>query len=372
MHVGLITPTLDYSSGWGTYSLSLIQALHKHGVATTVACLRDADTAEADFEVHHILDPVPRGRLTGLKMLRRVPSLRYLFKDCDVIHSTIEALAPLAYFVAGKRPYFVTAHGTYVNLPIIQKIPVNSLYKRSFRKAHLICVSSYTAKAATKIIPNAKTHVIHNGVDINRFHQTSSRQLKTVPTVITCGGVKFRKGTLPLVKAMAIVRKKIPTVKCLVMGNIEPASVYTAEVKHAITRLNLEQTVQLMGFVEDNLMRDWLAEADIMVLPSLNQEVSFEGFGLVLLEAGASGTPVIGTDNCGIEDAIDHNQTGLIVAQDNIAQELPEAIISLLSNPKEAARMGQAGRVKASQQTWDTVAQQIIAAYKSALSSKDT
>ena len=75
----------------------------------------------------------------------------------------------------------------------------------------------------------------------------------------------------------------------------------------------------------------------------------------------------MGTDGCGVADAIEHGLTGLIVAQDNVAEELPIALLELLSNPQKAAEMGAAGRERAIQQSWDEVAAQVVDRYQDAL-----
>lgn len=367
MHIGFITSDLSHKNGWATHSLSLIQALHKQNIRTTIVTTKNCP--EVNFEVHRLLPSVtPPERFTLWKSLRQLPKIRQLMTNCDLIHSTIEPFAPLVYFTAQQRPLFITAHGSYVNLPRMRPFPINKLFYRAFRQSQLICVSRYTALVAQEIIPDIQTQVVNNGVDISRFlNPPPLPHPKTHPTVITVGGIKPRKGTLPLVDAMAIVREKIPDVQCLVMGNPQYGSAYTNRVVEAIERLNLQDTVQIMGFVEDDVVRAWFAEADVMVLPSMNDGWWFEGFGLVVLEASAAGTAVIGTDKCGVADAIDHNVTGLVVSQDNVTNELPQAILDILLHPDKAQQLGEAGRKKAQSQTWDTVAQQMLKLYESSL-----
>ena len=82
------------------------------------------------------------------------------------------------------------------------------------------------------------------------------------------------------------------------------------------------------------------------------------------MRARAAGLPVIGTNGCGVEDAVDDDVTGLLLAQDNLTETLPQAIIELLTDPQRAARMGAAGREKARNHTWDHVAQEMIALYE--------
>lgn len=367
MHLGFITSDLSNNNGWATYSLNLIRAVRAQGIQTTVVASRNCP--EVEFDVHRILPSVtPPERHTFAKSILQLYNVTHLLADCDIIHATVEPFAILADFMVGDRPFFVTAHGSYINLPRMRKFPINRLYKRAFRQAEIICVSHYTAQVAHKLIPNVKTHVINNGVDGSRFlNPPPLPQPKTSPTVITSGGIKPRKGTLPLVQAMAIVREQIPDVQCLVMGNPQLNTAYSQQVQETISRLGLEDTVHLMGFVDDDVMRAWFAEADVLALPSMNDGLWFEGFGLVVFEASAAGTAVIGTDQCGVADAIEHDVTGLIVSQDNLAEELPQAILDILKHPEKAKRMGDAGRIKAQAQTWDVVAQQVIERYKQSL-----
>ena len=193
-------------------------------------------------------------------------------------------------------------------------------------------------------MPRIRVHVINNGVDASRFLEPPALQVeKSAPTIITAGGIKPRKGTLQLVEALAVVRERLPSVQCLIMGNPGIGSAYTNLVQRRITELNLADNVRIMGFVEDDLMRAWFAAADVCALPAMNDGMWFEGFGLVLLEAGAAGTAVVGTDGCGVADAIEDGVSGLIVSQANVAEELPRALLELLEDPGKSRAHGRGG-----------------------------
>ena len=303
-----------------------------------------------------------------VKSLSLLPRVRALLRDCDIIHSTIEPYAILASAVAGGRPLFVTAHGSYVNLPRLRRFPVGQMYKWAVCRAQLICVSRHTAQVARTLMPDACVHVINNGMDASRFaRQPAIGVAKTAPTIVTVGEVKPRKGTLQLVEAMAVVRQRQPQTQCLIIGNPQTGSRYTARVQSRIEELRLEDNVRLVGFVEDEFLRGWLAVADVFALPAINDGLFFEGFGLAVLEASAAGTAVVGTDNCGVADAIEHGVTGLIVSQANIAEELPLALLELLEDPAKSARMGAAGRTRAQAMTWSAMADQVIELYEAAL-----
>jgi glycosyltransferase involved in cell wall biosynthesis len=185
--------------------------------------------------------------------------------------------------------------------------------------------------------------------------------------VVTAGGIKRRKGTLQLIEAMAIIREQLPDAQCLILGAPLYGSEYTDAVLRRIEALNLGENVRILGFVEAEVKRAWFAAADVLVLPAVNDGFFFEGFGLVLYEAGAAGTAVVGTDECGVADAIQDGVTGLIVSQARIREELPRALLSLLQDPGRAAAMGAAGRQRAQTQSWGKVADQVIALYKTAI-----
>lgn len=368
MKIGLLTAELHHHHGWADYSLSLVKALQKQGVDLTIVAARN-NTSSA-FPSHNLLPTIaPPDTFTLPQMLWQLPRIKQILSDCDVIHTTVEIYAPLAQGLVAKRPYFMTAHGSYINLPKIRRFPINKLYTNAFNNAHIICVSHYTKKIARQIVPQAKTSVVNNAVDADSLSTITAIEHEH-PTILTVGGVKARKGTLELVQAVAKVREQIPLVQCVVIGSTNSEIAYVEKVRAEIERLQLEDTVHLLGFVEDAVLRDWYAKADVFALPSINHAWKFEGFGLATMEASAAGLPVIGSRNCGAEDVIDDGVTGLLISQDNIAEGLPEALLDLLTQPEKAQQMGTAGQQKALFHTWDDVAKQVIKLYEAELKNR--
>jgi phosphatidylinositol alpha-1,6-mannosyltransferase len=238
----------------------------------------------------------------------------------------------------------------------------------------VVCVSYYTARVLSDILPGVRTAVVNNGVDVERFshlrdgaNTPSNAITKQGPTILSVGAVKLRKGTFELVQAMPAVLQHIPDAHCVILGSLDMEPDYVSRVRATISALGLSDCVHLMGRVPDETLLGWYGAADVFVLPSINSGWKFEGYGLVHMEASAAGLPVIGTRDCGAEDAIDDGVTGLLVPQVGIAEALPQAIISILSDPERARQMGAAGRAKAATQTWDHVARQMIALYEAAL-----
>ena len=223
-------------------------------------------------------------------------------------------------------------------------------------------MSRYTAGVIGRGDPAIRTVVIPNGIDPDRFANLSDTT-KDGRTVLSVGAVKPRKGALELVRAMQFVRESMPDARCFIAGDTEGDRNYAERVRTEIKVLDLCENVILLGRVSDDELRMWYARADVFALPSMNDGWRFEGFGLVLLEAGAAGLPVIGTRGCGAEDAVDHGVTGFLVPQDDVESALATAILSLLRDPERRQLIGSVARVRAKAQTWDAVAVQMTALY---------
>jgi phosphatidylinositol alpha-1,6-mannosyltransferase len=370
MRIGFLTSDLGHRHGWGHHNLSLIQALCRAGVEVTTVASHNSPPVEG-LSVAPILPTIdPRERGIVIRSALQVPRVRRLLHDCDLIHAAIEPFAPLGSWVAGQRPLVISGHGSYVRIDQ-QRWPTRLAYQRAFRRGLLVCVSHYTARVATSVVPAVRTAVVNNGVDVERFaHLSPLDTPKRGPTVLSVGAVKRRKGTLELVQAMTAVRQQIADVQCVILGSLDMEPEYVARVRAAIATLGLENRVHLLGRVPDETLLGCYGAADVFVLPSINDGWKFEGYGLVHMEASAAGLPVIGTRDCGAEDAVDDGVTGLLVPQTGIGEALPAAIIALLSEPARARRMGEAGRAKAQRQTWDHVARQMIALYEAELNSR--
>lgn len=363
MQIGLLTSDLTYKHGWGTYSLSLIKALQNQNHDLTILTARNSQIIDG-LNTHPVLPNIaPQERFSIVKMALWQRQIAHLVKHCDVIHTTIEIYAPLVSLIANNRPTFMTAHGSYINLPKIRRFPINYIYRYAFEQTSIICVSNYTQKIARQVVPKAETTVILNAVNAEHFADIVPQKTEH-PTIVTVGGVKGRKGTLELVRAVAGVRQTLPHVQCYVLGSLQAEPGYVEKVLAEINSLNLQNSVHLLGFVSDDEMKEWYAKADVFALPSIDSGWKFEGFGLVTMEASAAGVAVIGTRDCGAEDAIDHDKTGLLISQENIAEELPHALLKLLSQPDLARKMGEAGRRKAQAYSWDDVGEQVSKLYE--------
>ncbi|MCC6615523.1 MAG: glycosyltransferase family 4 protein [Anaerolineae bacterium] len=361
MRIGLLAPDLNATHGWGVYSLELIGALQRAGVSLTIVSAENSPPLD-DFAIRPLLpslSPFARGFLP--RLLAAYPAARAALAGCDLVHALAEPYAPLGAWAAGSRPLVTTGHGTYVRMGQ-RAFPSGWLYRRAFERGLLICVSHYTETVARAALPGAQTAVVLNGVDAARYADIE-RQPAGDPTLLSVGAVKARKGILPLVQALALVRERIPRARLTIAGSLDAEPGYVAAVRHEIERLDLGDAVSLLGRVPEAALHDLYASAHVFALPSQNVSGKFEGYGLALIEASAAGLPVVGSLGCGAEDAVDDEVTGLLVPQGDV-ERLAVALARLLEDRELAARMGGAGRRKALAQTWDVAAAGYIAQYE--------
>lgn len=367
MRVALLTPDLDPSYGWARHALELARALREQGVRV-VALTQSGSRPPIEAVLDDIRPALPRlvppSRGFILRSLAALSRVRRAVSDGELLHVIAEPYSLVAALAAGQRPLVVTAHGTYVPQTARRRI-VGRLYRQVYRRAHLIAVSRYTAAQVQATLPEADLTVIPNGVHFARFQVPAPAPAKAGPTVLAAGGVKVRKGTHVLVAALARVRERVPEAQLVVTGRQDNPA-YLAQVKRQIAELGLESAVHLVGQIPEPDLLGWYQHADVFALPSLTVSGSFEGFGLVVLEASASGLPVIGTTGSGVEEAVIEGQTGLLVPQDN-APALADAIIRLLTDAPLRQRMGAVGRDYARTQDWAVVAGRVIALYRQLL-----
>jgi glycosyltransferase involved in cell wall biosynthesis len=164
------------------------------------------------------------------------------------------------------------------------------------------------------------------------------------------------KGLDTLLRAVALVRDRVPEVKLLVGGGGELISRY----KQAAKALQICDCVEFLGPLSDRALARLYRSSCVFALPSLNR---LEGFGIVALEALSYGTPVITTQFAGSSEFITRNRAGSIVPPAD-AEALANAIVALLEDHQGARAMGLRGAAAVEHEfSWGAVAQQMIAIY---------
>jgi glycosyltransferase involved in cell wall biosynthesis len=135
-----------------------------------------------------------------------------------------------------------------------------------------------------------------------------------------------------------------------------------------VAKLELKD-VFFLGAVSDAELRELYRKASVFVLTPQQEGLHFEGFGLVYLEAGAYGLPVVGTSSGGVPDAVQDGVTGLLVDPQDV-EGAAQALLRLLHNPELRREMGRANRRLSEALTWERCAAEYDRAYRSVLEAR--
>jgi glycosyltransferase involved in cell wall biosynthesis len=124
--------------------------------------------------------------------------------------------------------------------------------------------------------------------------------------------------------------------------------------------------VTFLGTVSEEKLQECYRQASVFLLTPQQIGLNFEGVGLVYIEAGAYGLPVVGTRVGGVPDAIRHDLTGFVFEPDD-PDGIASSIVRLLTDKKLAAAMGQANRDWAETLTWERFAREQVEVYRALL-----
>jgi len=180
------------------------------------------------------------------------------------------------------------------------------------------------------------------------------------PMVLYLGRITASKGIDRLARAMETVCRAVPETRLVIAGATTPE---TAQIRAMITDTTIGSGVGSVEFLSDLSESDkegLLRSASVLVLPS-----TMESFGIVLLEAWASATPVIALDTPVMGEVVTSGVNGVLVDPDD-DEAMADAITGLLADPDRARSMGLAGfRNVADRYSWDTAAEQLESVYES-------
>jgi len=132
-----------------------------------------------------------------------------------------------------------------------------------------------------------------------------------------------------------------------------------ATLKDLIRDLNLEDTVNFVGYTPDEDLPSFYDACDVFVMVPVNIAGDYEGFGIVYLEAGAFGKPVIGSRSGGIPDAIKDGKTGFLINPED-HQQLAEILLRLAKNKDLGIKLGRNGYNLAKRSASDKIAERLL------------
>ncbi len=303
-------------------------------------------------------------------LLLSLPTLWRAARRADVVHSLSDypmgLIAVIVARLAGK-PVVVSGHGTYSVTPLTMKIH-GSLIRWMYAKAdRFVMGAAFALKVLRRSIEPRAAEVVRYGVvpeDYDSWRAHGVEPGVPSPYVLCVGEVKQRKGYTTSVPAFLEAWRQRPQLHYAIVGRVAEDDPYHEALVAQITAAGATDHVHFLGNVDEAqkvaLMRGCLA---FMMTPMTSVEGSFEAFGLVFLEAGAAGRPVVGVFDSGAEDAITEGENGFIRDRDD-TEGLGAALVRLVDDDELAAQMGRAGRERALSQTWEHAAIRLIEIYE--------
>lgn len=225
-----------------------------------------------------------------------------------------------------------------------------------------IVVSEAARSTVARYFPGEYV-VIPNGVEFKRFAGGATKPIDEFddgqPNVLFVGRLDKRKGFKYLLEAFRFIKAAVPKARLLVVGKYDAEEVepFVWYVQH-----HKLKNVHFIGYVPGDQLPRYYRTADVCCVPS----TGFESFGIVLLEAMASGTAVVASNIPGYRQVLTDGKEGRLVPPANI-DELASATIGLLNDPVRRQQMGRAGRATARQYRWEKIAQRVLDYYETLL-----
>jgi rhamnosyl/mannosyltransferase len=342
--------------------LAEAQAALGHEV-TVLACAPDRHTSEEQRNGVHV---IRAGRLVTVASMplswRQPLILAKLQPDIAHVHSPYP-LGEVANWLWGRaRATVITYHSDIIRQRMILCLYGPILRRVLYAADTIIATSSHYLESSPWLRPmRDRCVVVPLGIDLSRFTM-SARYPHSPPVLLFVGRLRYYKGLDTLLRAMP----HIPQARLIIVGDGPMRNTW----QRLAARLELEPRVKFVGEVSDRELPRYYADADLFVLPA---NARAEAFGTVLLEAMATGLPVISTElGTGTSWVNQDGVTGRIVPPNN-PEALAAAIQELLANPGQLVQMGRAARARVEAEfSLPVMVQRVETVYRQALSRPST
>lgn len=395
MKVLYLTDSLSDLDGVGRYAMCLVKALEEErdDFEPVIHLARKHRPTSADVPEHWpvevTLPPdyffyMTRARFWA-SLVQSTLKVAKAARGVDLVHGIKDYPHNLVGLLGARLagvPFVATAHGTYTVQPLLDRRH-RRLANWAYRRFDgMITVSRYTARrlaetlgqpadAAELRVGRARVHTVPNCVDpepLERPAEVGERPWHAWRFTVGIGELKERKGHHVALAAWARVAKERGDLHHVLVGN-RPGDDYERSLLAIAEREGVGERLHLVGNVSEDEKRDLLQRCEAFVhTPVRAADGGFEGFGIVYLEASACAKPVLGTLDCGAEDAIVHEGTGLLVDPD--VDAAAAGLARLVDDAELRARLGANGREHARANTWARNASAVLDVYTEALASR--
>lgn len=307
--------------------------------------------------IHYSL-PVHKKSLFSI--IRMIPELVKIIikEEIDIVHARSRVPAWIAYFACRRTGciFITTCHGHYKKHPFS--------YVMGWGK-RVIALSNVIAQHMIEDFdtPYERIRLIPRSVDLKKFrYQAGASKISADFNVGIIGRITPLKGHMYFIKAMAKVAKVVPNLKIWIVGDApESKGAYKEQLQLLTKRLGLWNMTQFLGVQKD--VPSVMSQLDVMVLAT----TSHEAFGRVIVEAQASGVPVVATRVGGVVDIIQDQETGLLVTPAD-ALSIAQAVTRLFSDPALRQKLTERAYLKVKEKySLDLMVKNTLNVYREAL-----
>jgi len=300
------------------------------------------------FYVHRIL--WSKIRFFG-GLLFWINTVRLLIKiNPDILHAQNTGMGKYVFLLSKlfRKPYVIYARGSDVNSLFMEK--KDRVLELSLKNADAVISLTDDMKSKIREVCNREIFVIPNGIDLNKFEGLSKEKLrkkfglnKTEKTILYVGTLRPIKGLKYLIEAMKIINDK--NIKLLLVGRGEERR----HLEKLVKKYEIENIVTFVGRVPNKEVFEYMAASDVLVLPSLS-----EGFPNVILEAMASGLPIVATKVGGVPKIVNNEENGFLVDPKN-PKQIYEALLLLFKDKKLREKISKINKLEAKKYSWKNV-----------------
>ncbi len=337
-----------YAGGAENYIHQISKILVSKGNQVTIFCGNDG--TQRNHDNIEGIDIVRRG---GFYLVYIWAFFYYIFRFRGKYDVIIDCQNGIPFFtpIYAKEPVYCLMHHVHQKvffrhlikpLAIFASFLEKDLMPLVYRKIKFITVSKSSKEEMEEIgLGKAGIEIIYNGVDLNEFivGEKSPR-----PTVMYLGRLRSYKSVDVLLRAFGGVLSRVPNAQLIIAGSGDDED----NLKNIAKELGLNnEQVVFKGRVPDKERVLLMQKAWVLVNPSL-----MEGFGVVIIEANACGTPVIASNVPGLRDAVKNMKSGCLVKYGDVAG-FAEEILKIFENKKLLKARSKSSRAWAENFPWE-------------------
>lgn len=226
------------------------------------------------------------------------------------------------------------------------------------RASNVVSNSSGLRELALQTNVSQEISIIPNGIDIEEFKPLVDKEVDGYVRILCVSRLTPRKGIRYLLQAMKLLLAENAErkIELWIAGEGDE----TESLKQLSSELGIEKKVKFFGRVAHENLAKHYQSADIFCLPSLN-----EGMSNTMLEALASGMPIVATVTGGTEELVGNGENGFFVEQKS-AEDLAQKLETLISDTALRTQFGNASRARAEKMSWKNVAMAYYDLYQKA------